>query len=167
MNVSNCQIYNNKTGIHIYGQNSSFQISDCDIHHNQNGIVVGNIYNNWGYLNNVKCYSNSHDGITVGGWDGSNVVIKGSKTDIYDNGYLDQSYHSSGVSSDYAGKIIFENLTKEVSHDNNINYCKNNFKNMRKEGIVFKFNNQYKGIKIKLLDSSIPNSYYAQYTKLK
>ena len=47
----------------------------------------------------------------MGGWDGSNVVIQGSKTDIYDNGYLNQSYHSSGVSTDYAGKIIFENLT--------------------------------------------------------
>ena len=167
LNVSNCQIFNNQIGIHIYRNNSSFKISDCDIHHNQNGIVVGNIYNNWGYLENIRCFSNSHDGIAVGGWDGSNVVIQGSKTDIYDNGYLNQSYHSSGVSTDYAGKIIFENLTKEVSHDNSINYYKNNFKNMLTEGIVFKFKNQYKGIKIKLLDSNIPNSYYAQYTKLK
>ena len=146
LDISDCDIHNNKIGIHIV--NSTFKISNSNSYNNFRGIVVGNLYQKKGYLNNIRCFSNSADGISVGGWDGGTIFIKGNKTEIFNNGCDSSGIvpYCAGINTDYAGRVIFENLSKEVCHHNIHNYLKRNFKHMLQQAILFKKDNIYRGI---------------------
>ena len=109
------------TGIHIWGS-SKFHIENTHVHHNKNGIVIGSIkLPITNYITNLVCHDNLENGLGVGGWNeyGINPIVElsGHKTNIYNNNTINHKY-CSGIETDYDGKIVISNLSRNVSNNN-------------------------------------------------
>ena len=121
--MKNSKIFNNETGIHLWGQNTAFNFSEIEVYTNVCGIMMGCLhYPNETIIRNMVCHHNYERGICVGGaTSNTSVIIVGNKTNIYNNNSINHKY-GSGVEITYNGKIEFVGLDKSVSHDNNVNW---------------------------------------------
>ena len=110
---------NNKSGIHIW-HDSRITADNLEVHHCKNGISIGNLKTKFdSILNNIYIHHNDQHGLSVGGWDpDSKVIVSGKKTDISFNNFVEKHKYAYGIETSYSGKIIFNDLDKNISHDN-------------------------------------------------
>lgn len=119
INIQHCIISNNaQSGLHIWN-NSEFALINCKVNGNKSGLIVGN--KTKGKIKNIKCYDNKETGMGFGGWDYSQIKIKGKYTQIYNNN-IDKMKYCAGISCDYSATIQIYNLKKIISNNNFNNY---------------------------------------------